>query len=321
MQMSRAALFVFLEGRVDRFFYSRVCESALAGVRILHEVVIAQELPGGTGGKPGLTAFFEYLEFKLALQEEFKGKRLAAMFCFDKDLDDYARRMKTSRHAVYTVFYDLENHLFHHGSLVEAAAAAADLDVPSIQALIPNPEAWRRTCAESWREWVKMCAFSQVRTAKCACNYGVTSRVNTSVYSALDPTLQAQFMNVLEVASRLQAQRFGRAFRRIARWVDEQYDAGRHDHVFKGKWYRGFIAVAVQAAAGGRAYNPNGLEDRLVATLAMSLDFTEPWASYFKDPVTALGNALAPPANAGRLAAGGRPWWRPVAAWWHAHFR
>jgi len=292
MQMSRAQLFVFVEGRIDRFFYSRLCETALAEFGLLYELAMAQELPGAIGGKPGLLTFYSYLEFKTALLDEFKGKSLAAVFFLDKDLDDYTRAMQPEPHAVYTHFYEVENLLFNYGLLTNSVAAAAELDLPTVRAHFGNQSTWLRHCVDAWRIWTKMCAFSQVRRARCICTYRANSQVNSFTWGPVDAALVSTHMRILEQASGMSPQKFARAFGRIGRWVDGKYDSGLPDSVFKGKWYRGFVASAFPSAAAGRAYNANGLEDRVTANLAMSVDPTAPWASRFVDPVRVIAASL-----------------------------
>src|SRR5438045_1754664 len=100
MQMSSRAVFVFIEGKTDRYFYSRVCSAALAPNT--YDLNTIQELPVAAPGKPGLVEWFEFLRGRDALCSEFKGKRSAAIFLADKDVDDVVGRQVESPHFVYT---------------------------------------------------------------------------------------------------------------------------------------------------------------------------------------------------------------------------
>src|ERR1035437_1610354 len=88
IQTSRHQLFAFVEGPSDRFFYDRICAVASSGSGVTYQIVTAAELPGGTGGKPGLLNFHSELATRKKLFHNFKGKFIGAIFFFDKDVDD-----------------------------------------------------------------------------------------------------------------------------------------------------------------------------------------------------------------------------------------
>src|SRR5438445_2421225 len=143
MQISRTQLFVFIEGQDnDPYFYSKICESVCVPAGVSYEHRVARELPGGAGGKGALLIFFQYLRRKRLLLSDFKGKRTAAVFFLDKDIDDVLRTRVRSPHVVYTEYYDVENHLFAAADLAEAAAAAASFDKLAIAAALRNEAEW-----------------------------------------------------------------------------------------------------------------------------------------------------------------------------------
>ena len=94
MQISSAELFIFVEGRQsDPYFYARICET-VHGLGSRYAICLAEELPGGTGGKQALLNFYEYLRKRKALLSSLAGQRTASVFFLDKDIDDMQHRKK-----------------------------------------------------------------------------------------------------------------------------------------------------------------------------------------------------------------------------------
>ena len=293
MQMSRARAFVFVEGKTnDPYFYGKFCESVFHPTGIIYQIVRAQELPGGTGGKQSLDNFFLFLRRRKELISNFKGKTTGTVFFFDKDVDDLLRKQRRSGHVVYTQHYDIENHLFAEGDLGEAGAAASSLDGYSMKTGLGNYENWRRRAAEAWKEWVKLCLFARKKNINCECTYSLSSRINNPLYGPVDPTAHAFHLNILKAGSGLSDQQFSEAFRRVSRLVDELYARGDHDRVFKGKWYSSFLDAEIRSIAGARPINSNGLVNRLISAIALTVDYNRPWAENFKEPLRNLSRRL-----------------------------
>ncbi len=290
MQMSTIEVFVFLEGQSDRNFYNNIVEPILSNAGIKSNIVTARELPGKTGGKPRLLKFFEFLEQNSALLDDFKGKKTASMFYLDKDVDDYLGQQKQSNHVVYTQYYCWENYLYVHGDLVKAIAAAASFDNPTIRTGLPiNNQIWRLRVAENWKEWVTFCFFTQKRGINCICNYGVrSSQINDAPYARVDATKHTTLLTLLRQVSGLTTTDFSRVFGQISQEIDELYNDDNYDLVFKGSWYASFLAKDVDRIAGGQAYNKNGLPDRLISCLQLTIDFTGDWTSHFVHPLENL---------------------------------
>jgi len=100
------------------------------------------------------------------------------------------------------------------------------------------------------------------------------------------------FIGQLQVASGLSPLQFKRRIDRVSALIDRIYATGQHDRVFKGSWYGGFLSLDLKSAAGGRAYNANGIEERVKTAALAKLDFTQPWAGYFTNSVSSLAHAL-----------------------------
>src|SRR5689334_11076490 len=87
MQISGHSLFVFVEGQLDRYFTERLCDAALGSLGVNYIVRLSAELPGGTGGKPGLLRYRDYLHGRPALRTSLQGKLTVVAFILDKDID------------------------------------------------------------------------------------------------------------------------------------------------------------------------------------------------------------------------------------------
>jgi hypothetical protein len=294
MQMSSHQIFVFVEGKInDPYFYGEICRAVInqsSGIR--YTIRQAKEIPGSTGGKPALIAFFLYLKQNSALLDNFKGKKTGIIFFLDKDVDDLLRKQRRSEHVVYTQYYDVENHIFVEGNLSKAAAVAASMDYQKIITGIGDHKKWRYQVAEKWKEWVKFCLFARKKNLGCECTYSNPSKINTKLYELLDSTAYAQYLNLLENRSGLSSVQFKNAFKRVSKQVDDLYKAGEHDRIFKGKWYAGFLEAKITNIAGNTPFNSKTLANRLITAITMTLDFEAPWAEHFREPLKNLMKKL-----------------------------
>jgi hypothetical protein len=287
MQVSRANVFVFVEGKTDQYFYSKVCEAVLSPKGLDFEICLAQELPKTTGGKASLLKFFTFLSRASSLMDDFGGRKRVSIFYLDKDIDDILKKTRTSEHIVYTKYYCLENHFFANGDLVEVLAASACLLIRTVRNGLPNSnDQWRRNAAETWKDWIKLCVFSRKRNINYDCNYGVnSSRINGAPYSTVDPGLYGVRMTQLEQRSGLSARGFKLSFGRVSRDIDELFDEDEFDSVFKGKWYSLFLASDARRI-GGMAVA--ALPDKVLAALQVGIDVRAAWTRHFRNPLAVV---------------------------------
>jgi hypothetical protein len=290
MQMSRYQVFVFVEGSDnDPYFYGKICDPVFVSEGVSYQLSGAHELLGTTGGKKLLLSFFVYLKQSGSLIDDFKGKRTTCIFFLDKDIDDLARSQRRSPHVVYTRFYDVENHIYAAGKLLEGAAAAASMNPADLQALLSDPAKWRASAALRWKEWVKLCIFSQRRKIRCGCNFGVPySPINTPLNGPLDSISHSQRLAALQSQSGLTSRQFRRSFGTISQLVDAIYEGGEYNRVFKGKWYKTILEADIKHMAPGRRYDSNGLVARLTSAIAVTIDFNGSWADHFRTPLCNL---------------------------------
>lgn len=287
LQVSNNSVFILVEGKkVDPYFYGSIARDVCLSKGITWSTRIAAEISGHGGGKEVLLSLFEYLRNRSALFEDFKGKKMVVIFFLDKDVDDILRTTRRSSHVVYTIYYDVYNHLFAEGDISKGLAAAASLDPHFIESQIPDCQVLRRQLAEQWKDWVKLCLFTAKKKVNCQSNYRLTSQINVPACGPLDPARHEGQLQGLKRRLKLTDRQFNRSFKRVSELVDGHYSDGRHDCVFKGRWYCHLFADYTRRLDA--TADCNGLADRLPSTIASNLDFGKPWADHFKRPLIEL---------------------------------
>jgi hypothetical protein len=290
MAMSSIGIFVYVEGHEDRSFYDSICRAA--GVTQTFEIRTAREVLG-SGGKQTLIGLYRYLEKAKALVERNGQVPTAALFFLDKDVDERRGLTVSSDHVCYTEHYCYENYLFIHGDLITAATNAAGLDRPSVEGVFDPVASWRARCIATLREWIVVCLFVVVRGIRYnKGTFGVISAINTSGVGALDPALHQQEMVDLESHSGLTSRGFRIVYGRVEKDARDVIASGLGDTIFSGKWYLRFAEMTIRTAAGGRAYDSNGLDARLVSCLRMTVDYSAPWAVPLRASVVVVAAKL-----------------------------
>jgi hypothetical protein len=277
------------EGKTDRYFYSKVFGPLCDAQGLKCKVHIARELPGRSGGKKALLRYHDYLRRKNSLCSVLGEKKTVVIFLLDKDIDDRIRKTRKSAYTIYTDGYDYESYLFRYGNIVEGGAAAAELDVMSVQAAIGDQAQWLRRASNTWRDWVKVCVFSVTRRISAGGNYGVCpSPINQPPLGPVDIVAYQNKLQLLERASGRSRTSFRRSWNRVSRDVDLLYADGEEHQVFKGKWYSWFLADELRMAAGGRDANTGSLEKRIAHHLALTVDYSGAWATQFRNKAAAV---------------------------------
>lgn len=292
MQMSSVQLFVFVEGkRIDPFFYGSVCLTVPKAAS-RYELRHAAHLSADGGGKEVLLDFFTYLRSKGQLMGLFKGKKTAAIFYLDKDLDDMHRTRKRSAHVVYTEYYDVQNHVFEHGDLVRGVAAAASVDPDALVFALRDACAWCKLSARRWREWIALCVCASELDIKCQANYRVTSRVQTRPSGPLDAGAHAQVVREAAGKAGVSTLEFQRRLDEVSRRVDRILKENGHHRVFKGKWFAAILADELDVLMAGRPFDGRGLAGRITQAVAATLDFDQSWADRFRKPLAGIAVQL-----------------------------
>lgn len=279
MQMSRASVFAFVEGKQhDPFVFGMICASVCRKRKLTYEVCKACELPDGAGGKTALLAFHDHLRRRRALRSVLGGKATHAVFFLDKDIDDILRRRRRGPHLVYTRNYDIQNDVFRDGWLLQGVAAASSIDPGVLTPLLGDGRRWCRQAAERWRDWVILCIVAACLRINHQCNYRVVSQVQCEDTGAPDPRKVAQMKASMLAKSGVDAATFERSFQSVERRVRRIYGAGEQDRVFKGKWYAAAMDEDLARACGQDGYDRKGFVSRVTAAIAATLSAEDGWA-------------------------------------------
>lgn len=292
MQLSSTQLFVFVEGKQsDPYFFANVCTASLPN-NIRFEISSAQQLPGGAGGKEALLNHFKYLRQRKSLISSFKGKRTACIFILDKDIDDIKRKQLRSSHIVYTQHYDVQNYIFEHGDLVTGAAAAASIDPRKLHSVLGNSSEWCRRASHLWRDWIALCFRLIEDGIRGEANYSVPSRIQTRNCGVTDTHAHESLVRALAQRTNIPFDEMMRKVELSKKKIDRYFRRGEHHRVFKGKWFALILADEVGRVMAGHPHDCNGLAGRLPSTVAATLNFSGPWAGYFKQRLCAVAAML-----------------------------
>lgn len=292
LQISGDTLFVYVEGRSDRYAYSQVIDAEVAGrMTARPQIITSKELPDGGGGKEALLKFFRFLEARSALIIEGGEQQKLSLFFVDKDIDDLLEQKLESRHVVYTESYEIENYYFLHGDIYEAAASAASLDVQTPRQRLPEQSAWCRNAAELWRGWVTICVLAHMlgdRESRYFSRPCSQVQVGDTVYGELDKERYQQELDQIQHRSGLDDDEFHSEYKKIERIIDEMYARNRHDSIFKGKWHVWFLIEDLENISGDREISRQGLKQRILHSLPLTLDPEDEWASDFRSALNEL---------------------------------
>jgi hypothetical protein len=290
MQVStKPTVFLFVEGKeIDPWFYGEICEQVFSEAQVGYEIMGAWWL-ADPGGKEALIGFYDYLAVTNSLVMDFHGNRSATIFFLDKDIDDVLHRKRYSDHIVYTEHYAVENYLFAEADLARASSSASSIERRAFAASLGDGRAWCRRGAEAWRDWVVFCIFTQKHDVRCPYNYRLAaSTINDPLDEPAPPAVVQQHKEALQDRSGMPPAQFEKAYRAVARLVDDCYRRDNHQRLFKGKWYVGLLQAQIDRVAAGRPHTSHALSNRIWSAVEMTLDFSEDWAEHFRAPLRAL---------------------------------
>lgn len=301
IQMSKHRLWIFVEGLLDRSFYSHICTSNQGLKEVSYTIALAREVPEFSGnGKQALLDIYCYLRERRALINKLEQKSTGVLFMLDKDIDDLEGTRRRSAHVVYTECYCIENYLFRFGDLSSALSAAAGLDLRSVTMQIGlDSLAWTRRAAQNWRPWVEYCLLVKQLRIRNTRGYGLaSSQMHVTAYSPCSASKQTRLLEDARKNSGLTSAKFGAQRERVANAMKRLYSRAKHDVVFNGKWYGNFLAEDAKRAAGSRQYYRLRLEQKLRPCLLGTLDFSASWADRFHSAIDCM-TALLVQTNSG----------------------
>ncbi len=177
MQMSSKELFIFVEGvDQDSYFYGGII-SSIAILQNRYEILLAERVGNGAGGKQALLKYYEYLHKKKKLVSSLGEKKTICIFFLDKDLDDIQHKKKRSKHVIYSEHYDIQNYIYKHGDLVRGAASAASIDPGRLKEKLGNSERWCQSKVLYAREWISLCLRTLDDNISCSARYEKISNI------------------------------------------------------------------------------------------------------------------------------------------------
>lgn len=284
--MSKHGVFVFVEGDNDRYVYSKISALGLQDRSETYWVYKSDEIPGDGQGKSFLLNFYEIAKARDALACNFHGKRTGLVFFADNDADTLLGKAVASDHIIYTAYYDVENHVYVAGDLIDACAATCCLDPSVVRDSIGSQARWREEMAKQWKEWVCLCFFAKKHDLSSGATYSVPSKIHSQSDERLDSVAYDAFITDLKYRSAWTDEEFEQRLSAAIQEVERHYTNGQWDVLFKGRWY-GVRLQRLMARINtfGSPLTPisgvNVKGDDFVRTISAKLDFRAAWANHF----------------------------------------
>jgi hypothetical protein len=275
IQMSKAQIFGFVEGGLDRPFVERMLGLASKGAYD-YRVCAIKELPGGTGGKQALIGWFKHFRRKGVLGGNAWGKKYAMAFFADKDADDFIQKRLRSKHFIYSETYDIEGHLFRCGDLVRALADAAGLTVEQARGIIYSPEAWLSAVARKWADWIVMCLFSQFYKINVGCTFDRFSVVNPNPLEGPDPVAVKDMKDILFSRMTISRIDFDRRYDACLRKILKSIESNEPLRYFKGKWLKSILQTQCESGQPIPDALFNGIGEKILSVLIGQVASREP---------------------------------------------
>lgn len=278
-KMSRTDFFCFVEGvDNDKYFYSQLTKTTFQDNDLKAEFPSANVLTpeGRHGGKTPLISFFRYLNSVKSLKSDFKGKTTTFVFLLDKDVDELKKIHVRSKYILYTEHYDLQNYLFMHGDVINAAAAGASITVDSLVDTLGDKNSWAANCTTTWKEWVTICLFLRINDLSLA-GYAKSSEINVNEYGPVDQRLLNSYRALALKKSGLDKAIFDTRYSEVEGLVDTFYAKGKANKIFKGKWYLHWLVNHLKTQ---HLVNINCKQ--LAGPLSLSLNWSDKWARPYK---------------------------------------
>ena len=70
-------------------------------------------------------------------------------------------------------------------------------------------------------------------------------------------------------------------YEKMYKRVQNYFNSGQHDRIFKGKWYPILLDEDIRSLMGIKEYMCSGFVNRITASVAATLDFSDSWANYY----------------------------------------
>ena len=282
-QASSTQLFIYLEGKTcDRAYYEKVLHRTLETSQVRYVFELSRNIPGAGEGKQALLSAFEAARNRNALWSDFTGKKTALLFYLDKDVDDLTRKRYRSSALCYTKGYCVENHIIDEARLAQAIALSSSADPAVVFAGLGESARWLRSIALRYRDWMVLCVLAQRQGIRVQ-NYGSsTSPINLFKTGMADQALLTQSLQNMESRSNLNPLEFRMALKAAQNLVDNRIKAGRHNTIFKGKWYTDFLIEAANTIVGFDNIDQTTFRHSIWISLVAEVDATANGSQTFR---------------------------------------
>lgn len=275
--ISKNRFTVFVEGKnFDAPFYDRLLAAAPelvdAGVEIVRSYDVGDSgNASASGGKSTVLALFEFYSEHDKLIFHTKGGPKFLVFFMDRDYDDFAVGLQSSRHIVYTYGTDVEAEIFRRGRMGVALSTALHLTSSEASELAERIGDFSSSLALLWRDWIKLCVGTVVLRSRCEVRPSLASLINKDRYGELEAEKLQMFRErviatavVEDPETRLLA---------VEERVDGLYNGVDFYKLLKGKWLAGYIEHMVL-----RLHQPSNNQLRsfsniLTSAMLDSIDF------------------------------------------------
>lgn len=252
-----AAAFLLVEGKVfDRYFVEKVCANSdklnSAGYQIYMISQIRNDSGASGGGKDAIISLFDYCRKVGKLrQRNTTGERVVA-FIADRDAQHITGGMRRSPHLIYTVYADVEAHIFSEADEIEALALAASLDRANATELLGALGDWRRDIADIWRPWIELCYVAAATNASC---WVSLSKPKSLIHDGkqsrnLNSELLPKAIKVVRDRSTLDDIDFASRTSHIMSKIESIYNKDRQVFLLKGKWLPAQLTMRVEGFFG-----------------------------------------------------------------------
>jgi hypothetical protein len=269
--ISKARVFAFVEGGLDRLFIDRVLD-VVCDATTPYEVRAARDIPDSAGGKVGLVGFFKELQESNSLLVSRWGERKVVVFFADKDIDDHTNKLINSEHFIYTETYDLEGHLVQCGNLAKAISEATLITRRQAEDLIGEKSEFLQGVAIACLDWVTLCVLSHLKEVNAGCGYSMNPPLVLRAANDLDLDLDLNLLSE-RLCQRMGGEReeFDILFAETRALIEGEMRKGFYFKYFKGKWFSDILQKFATATIKIPDVNLSNVGDRVLQSLVSQM--------------------------------------------------
>jgi len=282
VQIGKQQLWVLVEGKkVDRVFYARLLETFLPEsnfeVQRIEEVRIGDK---NVSGKPGLLRAHSALVSSGGLTVSQREGRRSICLVMDLDYDELSGAVIRDHRVIYTRARDVEAEVFLNGDLPSALASAFYITDRESRCLIGDARAVFSHLSGLWREWITLGALSAGSGVSAGARFGQLSQVNQDNFG---PCVEDDVEKIRKSIFKSLEEGGEEQIARVQRAVDQIYASSADWRLVKGKWVQSYLHHLVSGRHPAQATSGGGKKDLVTAACLPTLDYTQPWADYYRE--------------------------------------